>query len=435
MKIIITHLLCLLTPLMIVPASVKERAKQYEQRTGASATYQPKKPEPPVRAKVAAYEQKIQAAEKEKNKEDVKVWANMEILYGSQTGDLAKVKEALSYGANINVRSKFGDQDTPLMVAASYGKNDIVEFLLANKAGVNVQNQKGNTALMWAVTYNFKIIAEMLLKAGANTKLKNKEGLTALDIARKYGAQDCINLLEPSGAGATQEEENRVWANQAILHASSIGDLAQVKEALNYGANLNTPSQEGDQNTPLMFAAMNGRDGVVEFLLANKVNVNAQNKKGFTALMWAVNYNHAKTAELLLKAGANTKLKNNEGLTALDIARVYDAKGCIDVLESLGEAAVEKVGGISPYAVLGIPDGADDARILGLTKEQLNDKSAVKKAYRAFALIWHPDKMKENEIAKKRYAAPDIKKLDDTQKYKLATLVWQLIQRAYERHK
>ncbi len=94
---------------------------------------------------------------------------------------------------------------------------------------------------------------------------------------------------------------------------------------------------------------------------------------------------------------------------------------------------------ISPYYILGIPDKAGDAQILGLTREQLRDKSEVTKAYRKLALIWHPDKRTTNEIANKRYSDPELLKAigpdPDGKKIKaLSEEVFKLIANAYDRN-
>ncbi len=93
----------------------------------------------------------------------------------------------------------------------------------------------------------------------------------------------------------------------------------------------------------------------------------------------------------------------------------------------------------SPYYILGLPDKADDAQILGLTEEQLKNKSEVKKAYYKLAVIWHPDKRTTNEIAIKRYSDPEVLKAigpdPDGKKIKaLSEEVFKLISNAYDRN-
>lgn len=98
-------------------------------------------------------------------------------------------------------------------------------------------------------------------------------------------------------------------------------------------------------------------------------------------------------------------------------------------------AQAETKAEITPYAILGIPNGASDEQILGITKEQLKDPRAVKKAYIALARNWHPDKINESDKAKARYAQSDVSSLSKDEKIALANEVFKIIDAAYQRHK
>ena len=52
-------------------------------------------------------------------------------------------------GANINTISIFNG-NTPLIMAAQYGQGPVVEYLLQNKADMNIQNNEGKSPLMIA---------------------------------------------------------------------------------------------------------------------------------------------------------------------------------------------------------------------------------------------------------------------------------------------
>lgn len=67
----------------------------------------------------------------------------------------------------------------------------MVEFLLRNRADLNLKNCDGNTALHIAADLDAgkqpEQIVEYLLRWGANRQLRNEFGQTPLDIATKKG--------------------------------------------------------------------------------------------------------------------------------------------------------------------------------------------------------------------------------------------------------
>lgn len=72
-----------------------------------------------------------------------------------------------------------------------------------------------------------------------------------------------------------------------------LGNLRRVKELI---ASNRTAANSSDKDgaTPLMFAAMRGHTDIVDFLLENQANVNAQDKiSGWTSLMQATYYGYS----------------------------------------------------------------------------------------------------------------------------------------------
>ena len=97
-------------------------------------------------------------------------------------GTTVEVIKLIAGGADINEKKAFSKK-TPLMYAASYGRQDVVRVLLSKGAAVNNKDTLGNTALMNAVEIgNFDIVSALLTK-GADVNAANLEGETALMIA------------------------------------------------------------------------------------------------------------------------------------------------------------------------------------------------------------------------------------------------------------
>jgi uncharacterized protein len=82
-----------------------------------------------------------------------------------------------------------------------------------------------------------------------------------------------------------------------------------------------------DGYTPLSYAAYQGRERTVRFLLARGARVDGYVEDGITylptPLMMATMMGHEAAARLLLKAGANARLRVEAGNTAFEFARKY----------------------------------------------------------------------------------------------------------------
>jgi len=118
-------------------------------------------------------------------------------------GDLARVKERVSAGINVNEYDKWGW--TPLHWAVYYRSLAVTEFLLENGADPNLKTtaawgsmKAGCTPLIISAYYGLPNFAEPLLKHGAKVGLADNTGLTAMHYAKQYQYRNFIELLEKS---------------------------------------------------------------------------------------------------------------------------------------------------------------------------------------------------------------------------------------------
>ena len=172
---------------------------------------------------------------------------NEKLFTAAITGDLDDLRQLVSKGADINVKSKYGRN--VLMVAAEYANTDVVKYLLAKGAEINThctrqgmtvlmcairinvayyykkidmasikkkaaemkkesinvvqcliengvdieaRDKRGRTALMYAAEHNNLAVAKYLIEKGADVNFKNKYGKTALSLAREKEIKDLL---------------------------------------------------------------------------------------------------------------------------------------------------------------------------------------------------------------------------------------------------
>ena len=84
---------------------------------------------------------------------------------------------------------------TPLHYAATNGHVEIMKLLLDKDAFINAQSPNGTTPLMMASMYGSAAAVKLLLDEGADPLMKNEQGMTAADFAKKANRTDALQML------------------------------------------------------------------------------------------------------------------------------------------------------------------------------------------------------------------------------------------------
>ena len=158
------------------------------------------------------------------------------LMYVASWGDIRKVNDFLSRGADVKARDKDGwtalhhatlggvhadtmraliragadvnagtlNNETPLMLSASKGKVDEVEILIQSGAEVNAQDSNGKTALISVAALGHsdeeaEEITKLLLQAGADVNIRDSMGETAQQVAKANGRPRLVLLLKAAG--------------------------------------------------------------------------------------------------------------------------------------------------------------------------------------------------------------------------------------------
>jgi ankyrin repeat protein len=88
---------------------------------------------------------------------------------------------------------------TPLHYAATSGQVAIMKQLLDKDAFINAESPNGTTPLMMAAMYGSAAAVQLLLDEGADVATKNQQGMTAADFAERGKRPDALRLLNAAG--------------------------------------------------------------------------------------------------------------------------------------------------------------------------------------------------------------------------------------------
>jgi ankyrin repeat protein len=121
------------------------------------------------------------------------------IIDAVMSNDLEALQHAIAMGADINARASFNN--TPLILAATFSKIEIVRLLVAYGADLDAANDSGITALIASITRrDTALCTRLLVEAGADAAPKNKWGETALTLAQKLGQMSSVRALTENRA-------------------------------------------------------------------------------------------------------------------------------------------------------------------------------------------------------------------------------------------
>lgn len=169
----------------------------------------------------------------------------IDLEYACQTGDIDIIEEYLN-DHDINTILKEGC--TLLLIAASYYKEELIEYLLERGADATIHNYDGYTPLM--------ALCE-------SVKMRDYSGCSSL-------------LIEVSNVDATDNQKMT-----ALMYACRKGKIELVRELIKHTKNINAEDKQG--YTALFHAVLSAKIEVVKLLVDNKADTAIMNNENHTA--------------------------------------------------------------------------------------------------------------------------------------------------------
>ncbi|XP_068901879.1 putative ankyrin repeat protein RF_0381 [Tenebrio molitor] len=175
----------------------------------------------------------------------VKTDGTSPIHRAASLGNLTAVK-ILSERCELNARTV--KDDTPVLIAALNGHSEIVKYLVANKADVNVANKAGLTPLFRFVSCGDFPMVKYLVENGADVSAANFGPTTAAYAAAKTGSFPMVKYLLDHNPAKSKDT--------ALCLAVQEDRCVLVSRLCELGVNVNSATKEGD--TALHLAAARG---------------------------------------------------------------------------------------------------------------------------------------------------------------------------------
>lgn len=261
------------------------------------------------------------------------------IHMAAMNGDLEKVKEIVKENPD-SISTTFGLAHwTPLHLAAVDGHADVAEFLLANRADVNVKDSRGHTPMHLAI---------------------EARHLDVVEVLRYYGGWDDSPPREKNGRTPPEESFGPAKSGdvEAIHEAAGNGDIAQVMELLKEDPDL-VYSRDKDGMTVLHLAVLKANKDLVSGLMGKQAEINAKNYNGETPLHLAVKLGNRDLVELLVSRGADVNAATTLEQTPMRLAADRNDTGTEDFLRLHGGFLLspgERFGQIDKLFVLPVVD-------------------------------------------------------------------------------
>lgn len=116
--------------------------------------------------------------------------------------------------------------------------------------------------------------------------------------------------------------------SEELIWAIKNNDLNTIKQICEKdGFDINEELSNG--RAALHYAADDGHEQIVAYLLSKGANVNALDRYGISPLLAAIYGNHIECVETLLQSGADKNQKTPDGMSMYDVAETEEMRNLL----------------------------------------------------------------------------------------------------------
>ena len=255
------------------------------------------------------------------------------VLQSACTAGYYDLTEIVLSQYNLDPLSVDDNGDTPLHLAALYGREEVAKLLVTKfMCPVDCVNNRLQTPLHYACSRGYLNLVRMFVhELNADLNARDTDNNTPLHVAALNGHNNLVKcLLDEFHCSPTIKG----FKGESLLHLASGAGHVEVAEMLLIQYNLDLLLIDDNGDTPLHLAALYGREEVAKLLITNfKCPVDCVNKRQQTPLHYACSRGRLNLIKMLVcefKADMNALDKFND--TPLHTAVLH---GPTEVLEYL----------------------------------------------------------------------------------------------------
>ncbi len=218
--------------------------------------------------------------------------------------------------------------NTPLILAASLGCIDVLEYLISQGANIDALGKNNESALIKAIKCKELSAVKCLIKHNANIKILDKNNWTILHHAVETQSIPILKYLLTLNLNINAKSK----LGKTTLHVAADTEdnqtaLQIVDLLIEHGANPNETDKDGV--SVLMYAVFSDNLNAVKLLLDHNADLNLSDSDGDTPLFGAIYRANTQMATFLIEEGADITVKNKKKQTPFECAIANDCSEII----------------------------------------------------------------------------------------------------------